>query len=262
MSFFRLPAAYHRWRNSWFVPTKVTAQLTNTAEGGTHATGVTTGNSGGSSGDAFSAVTTEQGTMTFDNTRPHHGSLAYKSVKSGAGSNYAEWGGSTQWPEILDRAFFRGYYNFDTAPDADTQFLAFINLTTWVLRVRLNTTRTISLINSAGTVLGTSTTVLAVDTWYRIEMTAMMGSSSTGSAELRLYAGDATSPTETLGPYTATDTGLTPIVRVITGSQIFTGTTNTLTTFFDDLAFDAYDWIGPSAGAAAGQKFMPVIVAA
>ncbi len=68
--------------------------LNNNAEGGSAGVQVTTGNSGGASGDAFEQVTAAANgsSTTFDTTHPSHGSLGYKLVGGNpAGTNLIGW---------------------------------------------------------------------------------------------------------------------------------------------------------------------------
>lgn len=62
-------------------------KLGNTFDGGTNGVGLTTGNSGGSSGTAFTAV---ESALTFSNEWAHSGSLSVK-LPSGAVSGYGRW---------------------------------------------------------------------------------------------------------------------------------------------------------------------------
>jgi hypothetical protein len=54
----------------------MTVALSNSFEGGTNGTAITTGNSGGASGDAFSSVQTSLGVPKFSNAHAHGGSMA------------------------------------------------------------------------------------------------------------------------------------------------------------------------------------------
>ncbi len=63
----------------------------NNAEGGSNTTTVTTGNSGGSSGNAFDAVSIGVGSgLVFDNAQAAHGSLSYKYTFAG-NAVYTSW---------------------------------------------------------------------------------------------------------------------------------------------------------------------------
>lgn len=80
-----------------------TISLSNTAEGGSDGTTVTTGNSGGGSGDAFTAV---GGTPQFSNAVVKRGSLAYRNASAPTGGpHYGEWSHSAAGT-IYGRAYF------------------------------------------------------------------------------------------------------------------------------------------------------------
>src|SRR5678815_2034732 len=69
----------------------------NTFEGGTDTVAITTGNSGGASGDAFSAV--NGAANVFDATEEAHGNMSLK-IPSASGSNeYVSWQGLGSLPE-------------------------------------------------------------------------------------------------------------------------------------------------------------------
>src|SRR5436190_21171956 len=82
--------------------------LSNSAEGGTNGTAVTTGNSGGGSGDAFNTSTGVNGTRVFDNTQSAHGSLSYKLINAVNTTNILAWTGiSLAGTEVWWRVYVR-----------------------------------------------------------------------------------------------------------------------------------------------------------
>lgn len=229
-----------------WIGSKVFARKNNTAEGGSHGTAVTTGNSGGGSGDAWNTVVATGGAITFDNTRPHRETLAYKFSQTGAGNTYVSWG--TSGTRDLDVTYFRAYINFDALPTgADAAILRLIDATvSGMCGVHLLTTGKLRLTDDAIATIADSTATLAADTWYRIEVRVAMGTSSTGVIELRLYVGDSTTPTETMGPFTGRSLGAAPMEQTFLGADTSVTPDTVLDIFFDDIALDAYDWIGAS----------------
>src|SRR5690242_18849335 len=93
--------------------------LANTFEGGTNGTTITTANSGGASGDAFSAGTIgAAGTLKFDNTHSRD-SLAVKIANASSQVSQVEWrslGGLT------GNVYFRAYIYITALPNAHWYF--------------------------------------------------------------------------------------------------------------------------------------------
>jgi hypothetical protein len=82
----------------------------NTAEGGTNGVTVTTANSGGASGDAFTSVTTGAGrVLEFDSDGPYLDTLSYRVERTIAGTGYncVTWGNISSAETLLvARAYF------------------------------------------------------------------------------------------------------------------------------------------------------------
>jgi hypothetical protein len=82
----------------------------NTAEGGTNGVTVTTANSGGASGDAFTSVTTGAGrVLEFDSDGPYLDTLSYRVERTAAGTgwNRVTWGPVSSAETLLvARAWF------------------------------------------------------------------------------------------------------------------------------------------------------------
>src|SRR5438067_677165 len=87
----------------------VALPISNSAEGGTNGTTVTTGNSGGGSGDAFSAVNIgTTGAVTFDSSASAHGGLSY-AFSTGATSALANgtWSLTSAQATVYWRVYIR-----------------------------------------------------------------------------------------------------------------------------------------------------------
>ena len=79
----------------------------NTFEGGTNGTAITTANSGGASGDAFDAVPNGTGiTVTYDNAWKLNGSLSGKIVQTSTGTGLFKYSWATGQSDI---SFFFGF---------------------------------------------------------------------------------------------------------------------------------------------------------
>lgn len=173
----------------------------NTGEGGTNAANVTTGTSGGASGDAFSNVTAGTShTLTWSNTNAMHGSLGYLFTKGGtpAVSQLVLNDGAGAASTITIRC-----YLFMTAlPANDTCTLGMqirSGGAAQLYRAQVGNTGVLKLFNSGGTLVGSAGTVtLSTSTYYRLETQASgLGTAST-SLGLQVFAGDSTTPLDSV----------------------------------------------------------------
>jgi hypothetical protein len=206
----------------------VTLKL-NTAEGGTHGTGVTTGNSGGGSGDAFSTVSAGAGgVLEFSNVQVMRGSLAYAYSPASATQCYVVWNdGSTGSVWGL-----RFYLRLTGNPSAETVLVAVQSTGgAAVAQINLMTTGALKSVSGGNTTLGT-TSVLSLNTWYRVTLSGIQ-SATAGVSNLALYLGDDGQPVQRI--YNANvNNGATAAGRGIYGRFTASGT---LATFYvDDMA--------------------------
>lgn len=209
---------------------------TNSLEGGTNGTTVTSGNSGGTSGDAFNTVT---GTVTFDNTHPKRGSLGIKFVSSASVSD-ALWTGigsvATLW--------FRRYVYITANPAATTRLVTLQNSAGSLCgSISLTTAGKLIFLDSAGsTITGmTSTNTVPLNAQFRIEG-FLTASATVGQVEFKLFTTpDSVTPTETKSSTAAFNTN-TNIDRIAWGQQVAV----TFTDFMDDPAISTTGYLGPS----------------
>jgi len=220
------------------VPVAVSPTLPrdNTAEGGTHTVDVTTGNSGGVSGYAWDAVTLDSGGLAkFNNLHAMHGVLGYKLTGSGNGGAFLAW--STPQTTIYGRA----YLLVQTFPAGTTSVIDARNSGVNAAAVRLNAAKKLEIWDGLGNLVGTGTTVLVQDTWYRIEFQFVFGL-TTGSITARLYSGDSTTLLETI---TASSLNTNSAMTDIRFSwRSFT----TDSAWFDDLQVNTTGFPGPATG--------------
>lgn len=165
------------------------ARKTNSFEGGSNGTTVTTGNSGGASGNAANTVTTGASfTHRFTTAQAAHGTLSLEQA-GGAGTQcHFTWDFGP-----VDRIYGRAYVRFATGFQARSLIQCRAAASqTW--RIALLGTGAVVFNNAANTTLDTSPT-LSLDTWYRIEYDVTQ---STGNATVTIYAGDSTTPFDTL----------------------------------------------------------------
>lgn len=172
--------------------------LTNSAAGGTNGVAVTTGNSGGASGNAFNTATVSgAGTaLVFDNT---HSTMAYKYTTGTAGASY----GYLQWSSVTGYDVSGSVDVYLTAnPLADTTLfnLAWSNgVTTTNVYVQVTTTGKLVLFdtNPAGNRF-TTTASVPLNTWFKVTFAFHTMNDPSGSYDVRLYPDLVTgTPTET-----------------------------------------------------------------
>lgn len=216
------------------------AQSTNNAEGGTNTTTVTTGNSGGASGNAFSAVNAG---ITFSSTQKAHGSLAYAFAGTAATFNVVQLdsasGTTTGWA-LRFYVYLTGY------PSAETTFCA-AQTAGGVGLAGLNLTATggIKLTRAAGALAGTFTNTLSLNTWYRLSMWGGV-SATVAPLNAAIYALDNATAIESLN-LTNQNTGSTVMGRAVYGK--LTQAPGMTTYYIDDIAQDpdTASEIGPVA---------------
>jgi hypothetical protein len=161
--------------------------LRNTAEGGTDTLGVTTGNSGGGSGDAFTGVSPSSGVWTFSSTRSVRGTFSYKCAQTASTSAAVQWDLSA-----LAEHYGRVYFYFSALatseqPVAKGFASGFANA--W--RIGINGSGHLVVRDSAGTAQHTGTLSVNAGVWYRLEW-HVVSSTSVGQIEARIYTADQT----------------------------------------------------------------------
>lgn len=223
------------------------AVLTNTAEGGTDQTAVSTGNSGGTSGDPFTAVALASGGVNrFDVAADASGALGYAIANRGTAANTA-----LQWNEpdhgSVAISFGRYYLTSTATPTSSSATLRFFSSAgTEIVRLYWLTSNKLQLWQPSAFIASSlTTTVLTPGTFYRIEYKLDTTTSGAGAMTLRIYQGDSTTLLEEIGPIALT-------AAVTSHSRVWFGVHNainlpTTTDFFyyDNLVANATDWTGP-----------------
>lgn len=168
------------------------ALIQNNAEGGTNGTTVTTGNSGGVSGDAWSLVNIPaSSTITYDTVGASHGSLGYNVTTAATNlSPYFEKVVTT-----ANRHAVRFYFKLPVLPSVTNPICVFRLAAATAADIRVSSTNQLRLTDSAGGTLVTTTTTLVANTWYRCEAAV---DAVGGGYALKLFAGDSTTPLDDL----------------------------------------------------------------
>jgi hypothetical protein len=147
--------------------------LVNNAAGGTNATTVTTGNSGGASGNAFDNVLIGTGAaLTASNTVPGPESLALAyEVSTGSTTSdcYAAWTASISALGQQPQLWFRVYLYFTAFPSGSFRLVEFISASTEAASLQIDTSGLIHGLNSASSSLYTFTNPFPLNRWFRVE---------------------------------------------------------------------------------------------
>jgi len=154
----------------------------NTAEGGSNGTTVLTSNSGGASGAAFDSVTAPpvDAVLAFDNTHAAHGSLAYK-FQIGATSTqlFLQWLASFSTSNVAyAKVSFNSYWTANPAASAYQLHVASA-AAAQVCGVRINTSGQLIIVSQAGTTIGTMTSSIPLNAWFRVEVDVALDSTGT-----------------------------------------------------------------------------------
>lgn len=223
--------------------------VTNSAESGATAgdeTTVTTVNSAGVSGTAWSTVTVDAGAAcVFDNAQAAHGSWSYRQATGAtAGQVMLIWGSTV----VGTPARLYGRFYFRTSAIGLVRSLARVRSgATQVMRVQISSSGRVELRNTTSTLVVDSGAgnVLNPDTWYRIEFDCTPGAA--GTCTIRVYVGDST----TLAFPEVT--GSSNFGSVSTVNEVAFGNAgaaaNLPTAWFDDLGISDTGWMGPATSA-------------
>ena len=220
--------------------------LTNSFEGGPASVAISTANSGGTSGDAFDGVTTAGGTTaTYSTAHPTRGSTgaAFGIPASAGQAAYVAYSTSLTAVATAAALYARRYIFLTASPPIAYGIVRGLSGASQRWRVALNTSRKIEARAADNSVIGTSTTTLALSTPYRIEVSAT--GSTTGSIEVRIYAGEDTTPTETMGPYTPVNLG-GPVAEIRFGVTAAVGAATAMIDYCDDIGASTVTWLGPA----------------
>jgi hypothetical protein len=217
--------------------------LANTAEGGTNGVTVTTGNSGGASGDAFIDVTIGASVaLIYDSAQAAHGGLAIKLTQA-ATPAHTRFG----WTGLSVSEVYGRVYIYRTANPASgsAQFLTIdLSGTGVVAYFDINTSGQIRMFDSLGTSTG-FTNAITLSAWNRFEFHVICAAGS-GTIEGKLFLGDSATPVETKTTTTAqTRASLTSVFCGEWSSSDPSGVC-----WFDDIQANATGYPGPAAAAA------------
>jgi hypothetical protein len=232
--------------------------LTNSFEtGAANGTTVTqAASANGSAGNIFDAVSIAgTNTMVYSTAHPAHGTLGTLITigASAAQACYVEWSTSLLTGTSSASIYTRSALYKTANPATTLPVIRGLQSTTQRWRVSITATGNVIFANGANTTIGTSALALSNSTTYRIEA-SVAASATAGScvAEIRIYAGDSTTPLETMGPggaYTGWTAG-GPIDRVRLGVGAAASPVTASAYYADDFGASTVAWLGPAVPAA------------
>lgn len=184
------------------------ASILNTASGGAVGATVTTANSGGASGVAFDFIDVT-GTLVYSANQAH-GINSVNSAGTGTRSAFG-WAGAAVIPSKLQS--FRAYLRVGLMPTLETQIVTPWNSAQYIAGVNLGSDGKLRVTARGGALLYTTTTVLALNTWYRVEFSVEVGTTaSNGVIRFGLYSMDSTTALETVFTSSTVDLGTTNVI--------------------------------------------------
>jgi len=212
-------------------------EYSNNFDGGTDEVAITTGNSGGASGTAWTTVTNSVGTIVYDNASPSPGPawglLCARFVPTASsGANYLGYSGFS-WMTINDTM----WWNFPTLPAAGCTPLWFGIGGSKICSLSLvSGSNLIRLSDSVTTNKWTSSWAASAGGWFGLALSANVGTTTAnGHLSCAIYDGlGATGPAETPPDITNANLGTAAMTSMRKGK---TGTgTSPGTDFFGDAA--------------------------
>lgn len=166
----------------------------NTGNGGSNTVAVTTGNSGGASGDAWGNVIGGAGVWTYSNTHTVKGGMAYSCVQAASTAAGLQMDLGSGQATTYGRMYI---YLTAFASGEQAIMKAFGPAFTQGWRIALTSTGLLRVRDAAATVLTTSVTGITTGAWWRIEWRVVSGTGTSGQITVNVYSGDSITPTIT-----------------------------------------------------------------
>jgi hypothetical protein len=226
--------------------------LTNTFDGGSNGTSITTGNSGGTSGTAWNTV---NGQWSFSSSQKHSGTLSGRLQRPEATTGYIAWtsgnvGNQSQlWGRIYVRSTAFG------AGGGNVELIKLRDGSSEIGEVRLTGAGVVR-VQDADNVGTSGDVTIATNQWVRIEFYYKAGSSN-GEITARLYnSADSTTASDTISR-TSVNMG-SRANGVEFGDQQSTVSADKDDLYFDNIGISTTSWMGPHLSATAVGKSVAV----
>lgn len=196
-------------------------------EGQANGTGVTVANSTTYGDSPSSSVSTTNGTVAYSSDVSMHGTRSIKLTMNSGATSMNLWNalGGISTTSCAGRL----YFNLGAYPSSAVRFLSIRTSASTGAEVggmNINPNGTIATTDTSGVYLNQSsstTQVLALNTWYRVEM-AMNVSATAGQYKTAVYAGDSTSAYYSYTSANTLNTGTTNISEIRVGHVSTAGT--------------------------------------
>lgn len=214
------------------------ATRSNNFEGGTNGTTITSGNSGGSSGDAFNAVI---GTPTFSSTHAR-GTLSMAIVNA-TGTTYVEWSGLGS---ITSDLYLRTYLYLTAYPTTTRATIFRLQTAANGLcgTLRINTNGTISVSDATDSGGADGSVPIALNQLVRVEAHVIPGTSG-GTFDWRLFNSAESTTTSDAVSWGAVFTLGANVDIIRTGLALAVPATP-FTIYYDDVGVGTSGWLGPA----------------
>jgi len=222
----------------WITSAASAIRATNSLEGGTPGVAISPANSGGASGTAFDAVKKSKGaTLAFDEAQAAHGSRSMR-LQTTSGATHV------QWREAIgasDMVWGRVYVFLAVNPPSSLNLIRALNGTSPIATFRVTTRGTVQILDANNVVRAASSRGVGLGGWTRIEFFVDPATSTTGQAEVRLYAGDSASP---FASSAASATNFGTALTTVRFGQTQGKTAREM--WLDDLEVNSGGWPGPA----------------
>lgn len=213
----------------------------NSFEGGSDETAITNGNSGGTSGTAFTSPTAGTGaTVVYDNAQSHLGTFSCRTSTGGTSAlAYVNWSITSGTGD-----YSRGHFRFTSLPSAQQGILRYLGGGAQCIRVNVRTDGKLEIRDAANGVItgGTTTNAISAGSWFRVEV-HVTASTTVGAVEMRLYLSpNSSTATETITVSNQVLTATVDEIRFGIGAAM----TNAVAVWIDNVAAEGTTWFGPA----------------
>ncbi len=212
--------------------------LANSLEGGTNGSLISVANSGGSSGDAFTAVSAGASAVTYSNLHAR-GTLSM-AINTGGSIRYARW---TVTGGAVTTLYFRAYVYFTGYGSSGGQLFELTDSSQGrCAEIKVQSNGKISMISNGGSSVD-GIKVCNLNGWTRIEG-FVTGSASAGQMQLKVFlTPDSATPDETVTSNTSQNTR--GLINYTYFGQVNANSPDT-TYWLDDIGISDQGYLGPS----------------
>jgi len=218
--------------------------LVNNFSGGTDTAAITTGNSGGVSGNPFDIINAAfGGTATYSSAQAHVSTLSGLMTMSASATAAVAWSASLT-ASTVPQVWFRLYCLIPAYAAFNNYLWDCVPAAGFGSDLVVGSSGTLLFQDANGTTQLASTVVVPLGSWIRVEG-YVIGSTTAGQMEMKIFLiPDATVPAETDTSGTAVNTG-GPIASVSYGISNQGGAGGAFTEYLDGLGVSTTGYLGP-----------------